>query len=194
MMQGWFLLMPKILIWDEARSLFLPRKQIIWLIVILVVISLDLVIPSLLVLYGFANQSGLGLHQTEFGFNLKLWHPRKKPEQTYHSPHSCSCFEKGCWKKVQKCTRQPPTVHIVGSFQVVFPWPQDFREICKITQTVRANHSEFDEFTQLFDYLNSLITTRRLPFWDSACTLNFLLFFSTIFLKTAVRCLHKSAV
>ena len=84
---------------------------------------------------------------------------------------------------MQKCTRQPPTVHIVGSFQVVFPWPQDFREICKMPQTVRANHSEFDEFTQLFDYLNSLITTWRLPFWDSACTLIFCFFFQQSFSK-----------
>ena len=84
--------------------------------------------------------------------------PAKNLSNCIISPHSCSCFEKGCWKKVQKCTRQPPMVLIAGSFQVVFPWPQDFREICEMPQTVRANHSEFDEFTHLFDYLNSLIT------------------------------------
>ena len=112
MVQGWFLLEPKILIWVEARSLFLLRKQIIWLIVILVVISLDLAIPSLLVLYGFANQSGLGLHQTEFGFNLKLWHPSKKPEQMYHF----STFMQLFWERLLEKSAKVHTTASYGSY------------------------------------------------------------------------------
>ena len=112
MVRDWILLAPKVLIWDKARSLLLSKKQIIWLIVILVVISLDLAIPSLFVLHGFANQSGLGLHQTEFGFNLNFWHPSKKPEQLYHF----STFMQLFWERLLEKSAKVHTTTSYGTY------------------------------------------------------------------------------
>ena len=56
-----------------------------------------------------------------------------------------------CRKVVRKSTKTPKS--ILNSFKVVFPWPQEFREIWK-NVTLRKTHRGFDKFI-LFARLTS---------------------------------------